>query len=85
MVPDVVHEDRHRPADDVLPLESLARVAQHRPQRAKRVLDECEPELVHAREVAIERGRDDPGRLRHAAQAEGVEARARLDEQVSVH
>ena len=63
----------------MLGLEALARLAQHRSQRAERLLDEREAELVHAREVAVERGRDDAGRLGDAAQAERVEALAGLD------
>ena len=48
-------------------------------QGAKGFLHQREPERIHALEVAVEGGRDHAGGAGHAAQAERVEALARLE------
>ena len=71
----VVDEDLDRVADHVLVGPRVrARRADHRPQRAERLVDQDEAELLHVVEVAIEGRRDDAGRARHLAQAEAREA-----------
>ncbi len=51
-------------------------LAQQRAQRPKRLVDQRQSELVHAREVAVERRRNDAGGARDAPQADRLEALA---------
>ena len=70
-------EDLDRPRDEAGPSlrgAALACLAQHRAQRRHRLLHQRQPELVHAVEVAVERGWHDAGRAGDPAQAQRVKA-----------
>ena len=57
----VVHEDLDRAADHVLGVRLRPGRSDHLAQGPERLVDERQPQLLHAREVPVEGGRDDPG------------------------
>ena len=70
----VVHEDLDRAANHVLGVRLRPGRSDHLAQGPERLVDERQPQLLHAREVPVEGGRDDPGLAGDLAQAEAAEA-----------
>ena len=70
----VAHEDLDRAADDVLGVRLRPGRPDHLAQGPERLVDQRQAELLHAREVPVEGGRDDPGLAADLAQAEAAEA-----------
>ena len=70
----VPHEDLDRATDDVLGIRFRSGRSDHLPQGSEGLVDERQPELLHVREVSVERRRHDPCPTADLAQAQAAEA-----------